>query len=118
MRCILPDCSRSRFFDQLVLLIAAVVVLNAVDGVLTILLTLSSEVEEVNPLMARLINSHPALFMSCKAILVSLGSVILWRHQHNIVAVFSILLAFLTYYATLLYQLRLIHSEVVWSLLR
>jgi len=100
---------RAVFFEKLTLLIFFVFFLNMLDGILTIVLVCTGKGVETNPLMLNLINTHPALFMSCKVVLVFLGSMILWRYRERMFAVFSIFLAFVTYYVILLYEVRLIH---------
>ncbi len=59
--------------------IATLVVLNGIDGVLTLCWVLSNRAGEANPLMDVLIQTHPLLFMLVKLALVNLGALLLWR---------------------------------------
>lgn len=59
--------------------IGILVILNTIDGGLTLFWVLSNHVEEANPLMANLIEIHPVLFMLVKISLVHLSSLLLWR---------------------------------------
>lgn len=86
-------------------IVAAVLVLNLLDAILTIIVVTSARATEANPLMAEVLDRHPVLFALVKMSLVSLGSVILWRHRKHAVAVLAIFVAFLAYYGVLLYHL-------------
>ena len=105
------------FIDKLKLVIFFIFVLNALDGIFTILVVSTGNAVEANPLMAYLINCHPALFMFCKQLLVYLGSLILLRFRENMLAVFAIFGIFLVYYVNLLYHLRFINVGFIWSLI-
>ena len=94
-------------------IIAAVFVLNVVDGVLTISWYAAGRAEEANPLMAGAINTHPLLFMLIKLGLVALGSVILWRYRTRALAVVTIFLAFIVYYWILIFHLSVMSLDVV-----
>jgi len=96
------------FSEELKLIILSIVVLNVVDGIMTICSVFTGRAVEANPLMAFLIDCHPVLFMTCKQMLVALGVVLLWRLRRRKLAVFSIFGAFLIYYVNLLHQLQLI----------
>ena len=103
--------------DKLKLVIFFTFVLNALDGIFTILVVLTGHAVEANPLMAYLIDCHPVLFMFCKQLLVYLGSLILLRFRENMLAVFGIFGIFLVYYANLLHHLRFINVGFIWSLI-
>ena len=105
------------FIDKLKLVIFFIFVLNALDGIFTILVVCTGNAVEANPLMAYLINCHPALFMFCKQLLVYLGSLILLRFRGNMLAVVAIFGIFLVYYVNLLHHLRFINVGFIWSLI-
>lgn len=94
------------FQNELELVIFSILMLNCLDGILTIILVGTGKAVEANPLMAYLIGYHPLLFMLCKQLLVSLGAIILWRLRENFLAVVSMFAIFLVYYVNLLHQLR------------
>jgi len=108
-RSVLKVTLTERFAEQLKTVIFAIFVLNVLDGILTIVGVTTGTAVEANPLMANLISYHPVLFMLCKLVLVFLGSVILWRSRHNIMAAFCIFLLFFVYYAIIIYQLKWIN---------
>lgn len=84
-----------------------ILVLNLIDGVLTLVWVEFFQAAEANPLMSDLVYSSAFLFMAAKLTLVSLGVVFLWRHRNNPLAVTSLFLAFFSYYWVLL-----IHLEI------
>jgi hypothetical protein len=58
-----------------------------------------------NPVLRDLIDASPVAFVGIKLGLVGLGSSLLWRHRDRPLAVIAIFLAFLVYYALLLWHL-------------
>ena len=78
-------------------MVATLVLLNALDGVLTIVWIESGHFTETNPLMDLLISTDPVLFISVKLLLVYLGIVLLWRHRNKALAVVSIFFCFSAY---------------------
>jgi hypothetical protein len=67
--------------------------------------------------MADLEHRDPPLFMFVKLILVSFGTYLLWRMRKRPFAVFSIFLAFMTYYCVLLYHLSALDLRLMSRLL-
>lgn len=82
-----------------------ILVLNLIDGVLTLVWVEFFQAGEANPMMRDLIQSSAVLFMGAKLTLVSLGTLFLWRLRHNVLAVVSLFLAFFAYYWVLLIHL-------------
>jgi hypothetical protein len=58
---------------------AAVVILNLLDAIFTLIYTRTGLAIESNPLMDRVLGTSPVLFMVAKLCLVSLGVLLLWR---------------------------------------
>jgi hypothetical protein len=87
-------------------IIVAVLILNSLDAVLTIWVVSTGRAVEANPLMASLVHETPILFLIVKTALVVMGCFLLWRFRKRKFAVMSVFLAFLVYYAILLYHLR------------
>ncbi len=86
-------------------MVMAVLVLNLVDGVLTMVWIATGVAEEANPLLADLVNEQPVLFMAAKTALVGLGSLLLWWRRKRPMAVVAIFICFVAYYLLLLYHL-------------
>jgi hypothetical protein len=86
--------------------VAALLVMNLCDAILTIIVVTSGRAKEANPFMADLIESHPVNFAMVKMTLVSLGTILLWRHRKRPAAVMSIFIAFMAYYAVILHHLK------------
>ncbi len=86
-------------------LVKSVLVMNLLDGLLTLVWIWTGVAEEANPLLAHLVNEQPVLFMGAKTTLVGLGSWLLWRHRKRKMAVVAIFIGFLAYYLILLYHL-------------
>lgn len=82
-----------------------ILVLNLVDGVLTLIWVEFFGAAEANPMMSDLVYSSALLFMAVKLTLVSLGTLFLWRYRSNPLAVTSLFLAFFGYYWVLLIHL-------------
>jgi len=91
--------------DWLKGLVAAVVVFNMLDGILTIGWIQSGRAVELNPLMDYLLGTDPVLFIFTKMLLVCLGVLLLWRYRSKTSAVFSIYVCFAVYSSILLYHL-------------
>jgi len=85
-------------------LIFFLILLNVLDGVLTITWVSSGMASEVNPLMDRLIQIHPVVFMTTKVTLVSLGALLLWRFRDHALAVGSLYLCVAAYSLLVLYH--------------
>ena len=90
------------------------IVLNLLDAIFTLNWIERGEANEANPLMEVII-SKPILFVCVKTSLVSLGCYLLWRFHRRPIAVVSIVLAFLAYYAVLLHHLRAVKLEPILS---
>jgi hypothetical protein len=84
-------------YPRLRAVVIALILLNAVDGVLTIVWVETGQFIEANPLMDQLLQTNPVLFISVKMLLVGLGIVLLWRCRERAVAVASIFLCFAAY---------------------
>jgi hypothetical protein len=87
-------------------------VLNLLDGIFTLLWVEHYGARELNVLMSDLVHGSPLLFMLAKLTLVSLGTLFLWRHRTNALAVISIFVAFFSYYLVLLHHLQ--YSSMVF----
>ncbi len=81
------------------------IVLNMLDGVLTIAWINFGRATEINPLMDVLISTHPVLFIAIKMLLVCLGVSLLWRYRTQTPAIVSIYLCCMAYTFVLLYHL-------------
>lgn len=82
-----------------------ILVLNLLDGVLTLVWVEFMGAGEANPMMRDLVYSNALLFMAAKLTLVSLGTLFLWRYRSRPLAVASLFLAFFSYYWVLLIHL-------------
>ena len=91
----------------------ALFVLNTMDGLLTILWLQKGLATEANPMMAQLIDTHPALFMLGKLLLVFLGSMLLLRYYYRGSAVVGVVFLNVFYSGLMLY-----HFQGVVLLLR
>jgi hypothetical protein len=96
----------SEHFRWLQGIIKWILVLNLLDGVLTLVWVQYFYAEEFNVMLRDLAHGDLVLFMVVKLTLVSLGALFLWRNREHPLAVVSIFLAFLAYYLVLLYHLQ------------
>jgi hypothetical protein len=69
---------------------AAIVILNLLDAIFTIVYTRTGVANEANPLMDSVLHASPVLFMIAKLGLVSLGVLLLWRLRHHRAARFGL----------------------------
>ena len=86
-------------------IVKAVVVMNLIDAVLTLLWVRTGFATEANPLLSQIVEEHAFLFVMGKLVLVFLATAMLWRHRQEPLAVVGIFAAFLVYYAVLVYHL-------------
>ena len=100
-------------FGWLELIVRAIIVLNVADAVLTIAWVSAGEATEANPVMAELAERFPLSFVAVKMSLVSLGTLLLWRHRARPLAVVATFVAFLVYYFLLLYHLKAMNLRLV-----
>lgn len=91
------------------LVAAAVLVLNLVDAMFTLIYTRVGVATEANPLMAQALAASPLAFMAAKLALVSLGVALLWRLRARRAAVAGLIAAGTAYTGLLLYHLSAVH---------
>ncbi|HEU0036535.1 MAG TPA: DUF5658 family protein [Kofleriaceae bacterium] len=84
---------------------AAVIVLNLLDAIFTIIYTRTGVAVEGNPLMNEVLLSSPVLFMIAKLTLVSLGVLVLWRLRHHRAAAFGLVATSTAYFVLIAYHL-------------
>ena len=87
-------------------IVKAVLVLNLIDAVLTLIWIHSGLATEANTLIDELINESPLGFIAVKLSLVGMGSWLLWQQRRRPAAVCGIFTVFLAYYGILLYHLQ------------
>lgn len=98
-------------------IVKAVLVLNLLDALFTLIWVHAGLASEANPLVAELVNENAVGFVLVKLGLVGLGSWLLWQRRQRPIAVIGIVAAFLTYYLILLYHIGYA-SNLVRELLR
>jgi hypothetical protein len=87
-------------------IVKAVLVLNLLDALFTLVWVRSGLAREANPLIDQLVSEHAVGFVFVKLGLVGLGSWLLWLRRERPAAVIAIVAAFLTYYLILLYHIQ------------
>ena len=87
-------------------IVNAVLVLNLLDALFTLVWVRSGLAREANPLIDQLVNEHAVGFVLVKLGLVGLGSWLLWHRRERPAAVIAIVAAFLAYYLVLLYHIQ------------
>jgi hypothetical protein len=95
-----------RQFRWLFGIIITVIILNLIDAVFTLFWVNAGLAEEANILLRHLVNDYPVVFVAVKLALVSLGTLLLWRHRNRKFAVIGIFMVFIIYYYVLLYHLK------------
>lgn len=82
-------------------LLKAIVVFNLIDALLTLYWIGTGRALEANFLMKDLAENRPVLFVAVKLLLVSLGTLLLWRFQKLPAAVAGMVVLFFAFYAVL-----------------
>ncbi len=96
---------------------AAVLILNLLDAIFTIVYTSSGVAVESNPLMSGVLGSSPVLFMIAKLALVSLGVLLLWRLRDRRAAAYAMIASGTAYVTLIVYHLSAVeHLTVIASL--
>jgi hypothetical protein len=100
-------------YKWLELVVWAVLALNLADALLTLAWIRMGVAKESNPLLARLIEFSPWLFVLVKTSTVTAGSLLLWRLRGRPFAVVMIFAMFIVYYSVLLFHLSYLGG--LWS---
>jgi uncharacterized membrane protein len=87
-------------------MVKAVLVLNLLDALFTLVWVRSGLAREANPLIDQLVEEQAVGFVIVKLGLVGLGSWLLWHRRERPAAVIAIVAAFLAYYLILLYHIQ------------
>jgi len=87
-------------------IVKAVLILNLLDAVFTLVWLQFGLAEEANAFIRDLAHTNALGFVLAKISLVSLGSLLLWRYRARPLAVVAIFAAFLVYYLILLQHLQ------------
>jgi len=85
---------------------SAIVVLNLIDGVITLAVVYAGAAEEANPLMALSLSWGSVAFMAVKLSLVSLGVLLLWRLRRNSYAAVAMASLTAVYSVVFIYHFR------------
>ena len=93
-------------FRWLQSIVKAVLILNLLDAVFTLVWLQFDLAEEANAFIRDLAHGNALGFVLAKISLVSLGSLLLWRYRTRPLAVVAIFGAFLIYYLVLLHHLQ------------
>lgn len=97
-------------FHLIAKILGILIVLNVLDGLLTLFWVYTNRAVEANPFMAVLIDAHPVLFMGLKIALVHLGSIILLRNCHRSLARVCAVVACSFYGALIVYHTAMFYS--------
>ena len=87
-------------------IVKAVLVLNLLDAIFTLVWVRCGFAREANLMIDRLVEHHALAFIAVKLGLVGMGSWLLWQRRNHATAVVAIFIAFLTYYFVLLYHVQ------------
>lgn len=104
-RKLISGIGSEREFRWLRLIVMLIIFLNVLDATFTLYWINTGLAKEANILLRNLVENHPLLFVIVKFTLVLAGTYILWRNRYNKYAVSGLFLAFLVYYALLLYHI-------------
>jgi hypothetical protein len=102
--------------EWMAILIGILFMLNAIDAVATVTWISAGLATEANPLMAPLIELHPAVFVATKLTLVGLCSYLLWQHREHRFSLVATIGLVSVYYALIAYHLAF-PTYLAWSIL-
>ncbi|MFP4070996.1 MAG: DUF5658 family protein [Desulfovibrionales bacterium] len=86
-------------------MIHTILVLNLLDGLLTVFWVETGLAIEANILLRSIVHGNAALFLVLKLSIVPLGLLLMWKKQELRIAFTGLLIIFLTYYSVLFYHL-------------
>ena len=112
-----PRIGSPQQFRWLEGIVKAVLVMNLVDAVLTMVWVRAGLAREANPLLDDLVSGNALLFVIVKLALVGLGSWLLWRCRSSPMAVVGIFVAFVVYYAILVEHVSYASGLIGWLLI-
>jgi len=101
-----PSIGTPQHFRWLHGIVKAVLVLNLLDAIFTLLWVRAGLAREANLMIDRLVEHHALAFFGVKLGLVGMGSWLLWTRRDRPAAVVAIFVAFLAYYLVLLYHIQ------------
>lgn len=111
------EVGRTKHFRWLRGIVAATLILNLTDAVLTVLWAVLGIAQEANPFMDSLLRLGTVPFVLGKIGLVSAGTILLWRFRQKPLAVVALFVSFLAYYFLLLYHLKSMNTSVLQRLI-
>jgi hypothetical protein len=92
-------------FRPLFLVASALLILNLVDAIFTLMWITAGVANEGNPIMDQALSGGPVGFMVVKLSLVSLGVALLWRLRHRRAAAVAMIASATAYGSLCLYHL-------------
>ncbi len=98
--------SKAHQFYWLNVIVKALIVLNFIDSIFTLIWVRTGIAQESNILLKNLVNENAVVFMFVKIALVSLGSLLLWRCRRCLFAIGSLFLVFMIYLFLFFYHLQ------------
>src|SRR5262245_28626949 len=87
-------------------IVKAVLVLNLLDAIFTLVWVRWGFALEANLMIDRLVEHYAVAFIAVKLGLVGMGSWLLWQRRNHATAVVAIFVAFMAYYLVLLYHVQ------------
>jgi hypothetical protein len=97
---------KAQQFYWLNVIVKALIVLNFIDSIFTLIWVRTGIAQEANILLKNLVNENAVIFMFVKIALVSLGSLLLWRCRRSLFAIGSLFLVFMIYLFLFFYHLQ------------
>ena len=92
-------------FSWLDFMLKSVLVLNLLDGILTLVWVKNGFAEEANLFLRGLVHNSPVVFILVKISIVSICSFVLWENRKHPFAVKGLFLVFAIYSAIFLYHM-------------
>lgn len=99
-----PSLGSASPSSRLFWIAAALLVLNLLDGLFTLLAVYAGAADEANPLMQGPLAHGPVMFILTKTALVSLGVLLLWRSRQRLLAAGGLVALSVVYTGVLIYH--------------
>ncbi len=100
-----PTFENAPLFSWLDFMLKSVLILNLLDGILTLAWVKNGFAEEANLFLRGLVHNSPVGFILVKISLVSICSLVLWKNRKHPFAVKGLFLVFTIYSAIFLYHM-------------
>jgi hypothetical protein len=96
-------------YKRIYSIVKGIIILNLLDTVFTLIWVKKGIAEEANIILKNIVNNSPVGFVFVKIVLVSFGSLLLWRYRSHPFAIIGLVFAFIIYSLVLIYHMHYVN---------